>query len=93
MDNLKNKQFASFFKDSRGKIVIWQSPNLLLYGWIVFKVVAMLLNGGQLKTGFEHLSTAILFTWAFFELTKGVNYFRKALGAAVLAITTLGFFR
>src|SRR4051794_9329072 len=72
-----------FFKDKNGRIVLWQSPNLLLYSWIALKIFSMLLSGRS-KTGLEHLSTAVLFAWAYFEIVSGVNLFRKVLGAVVL---------
>ena len=84
---------ADFFKDERGHAVIWQWPKIPLSGWIIFKVLALLFSQGRLKSGFEHLSTAFLFAWAFLEITDGVNYFRKSLGLIVMAIIVLGFFR
>ncbi len=79
--------------DSHGRITLWQSPNVLLWGWIILEVIKMFLSNGRLKTGFEQLGTATLFAWAYFEITKGVNYFRKALGAVVLIVIAFGFFR
>lgn len=83
----------NFFSDKNGRIVLWQSPNLLLYGWIVFTVAAKLMNSGYIKTGLEQLSTAVLFSWACYEAANGVSYFRKTLGILILAIIISGFFR
>jgi len=80
-------------RDKGGRIVIWQSPNWLLWSWIIFRVVAIVLSTGRLKSGFEQLSTATLFAWACLEVTEGVNYFRKLLGAVVLGLIVIGFFR
>jgi hypothetical protein len=82
-----------FIKDKHGHIVLWQTPNVLLYSWIVLKVVTWLLSTSHLKSGLGQLSTAILFAWAYLEATKGVNYFRKLLGAVVLGMIVIGFFR
>lgn len=82
-----------FIRDESGQIILWQSPNLLLSGWIVLKVTTLVLSAGHVRAGLEQLSTAILFTWAVYEAAKGVNYFRKTLGVIVLAVITAGFFR
>ncbi len=86
-------KYKAFFQDKDEHIVLWQSPNILLIGWAAFKVMAMLLGTGRLKTGFEHLGTALIFAWAYFEATEGVNYFRKALGLTILVVITVGFFK
>lgn len=86
-------EITNFFKDKKGRTVLWQSPNLLLWGWLVFRVLAWLIPDAYYKNGFGRLSTAILFAWGFLELTKGVNYFRKFVGLVVLVLITLSFFR
>lgn len=83
----------SFFKDKHGHIVLWQWPNLPIYGWIIFKLLALVVASGQLKTGCEELSVAFLFVWAFLEITQGVNYFRKLLGLVVLLGIIASYFR
>lgn len=84
---LKNQRF---FKDKKGHIVLWQWPNLPLYGWIVCKILSLLLRG-DLKAGLEQLGMAFLFTWAFLEITQGVNYFRKLLGLVVILALVIGY--
>lgn len=83
----------SFFKNSNGQVVLWQPPNLPLYGWIIFKVLALLLASGHLKSGFEQLSMVSLFVWGYLELTSGVSYFRRVLGLIVLVSITVGWFK
>lgn len=80
------------FRDREGRIVIIQWPNLLLWGWIFSKVASILLGSGQVKTGVELLGTSLLFAWAYFEATEGVNYFRRVFGIGVLAFIVVGFF-
>jgi hypothetical protein len=80
------------FKNSDGKIVIWQSPNLPLLGWGLARIIAMLLEDGTVKTGFSHLATAFIFTWAYLEIRSGVNIFRKLLGTIVLVLAILSIF-
>ena len=79
------------FRDKTGKVVLWQNPNIPLTGWAVCKVLAFFING-QLGLGFSLLSSAFIFTWAYLELTKGVNYFRKVIGALVLTSLLIGYF-
>jgi hypothetical protein len=80
------------FKDSDGHWAIWQWPNIPLYGWLGCKLLSIAIPQHKLQTGLSELSTAILFTWAFLELTSGVNYFRRALGLVVLAAVIAGYF-
>ena len=86
-------QKEGFFKDAQGHTVLWQWPNLPLYGWIVFRVLSAVAPTGHLKVGAEQLSTALLFTWAFLEAIKGVNYFRRLLGVIVLIALIASFFK
>jgi hypothetical protein len=71
------------WKDRRGRVVIWQTPNAWLIGWAVLTVVSLLLNG-TLSMILSWTATGVLGIWSFLEVTKGVNYFRRALGLAVL---------
>ena len=84
---------TGFFKDKNGQFVIWQSPNIPIYGWIAFKLLSMLVASGYLKTGFENLSSAALFTWAYLEVYSGMSYFRRLLGVVVLVSIVIGYFR
>ncbi len=81
------------FKDKKGHIVLWQSPNIPLYAWIVFKILGLVLTKGYLKNGVEQLSSLFLFTWAYLEIMKGVDYFRKALGLVVLISVAVSYFK
>jgi hypothetical protein len=85
-----NKQNHSFtdkvLKDKDGRIVIWQTPNLPLWGWLIFKILAMIFDSGKTGTNLTLFSKFFLFTWAFLELTQGVNYFRRGLGLVVLVM-------
>ncbi|QQS19876.1 hypothetical protein IPL85_00190 [Candidatus Saccharibacteria bacterium] len=93
MNSKNNLQDESFFKDIKGNIVLWQWPNIPLYGWIAFKVLSMLVPAGHLRVGMEQLSSAFLFTWAYLEITNGVNYFRRLLGVIVMGGLIISFLR
>lgn len=85
-------KISKIFKDSGGKITIIQFPNGLLFAWIVCKIIGLLIADGQFADGISMLSTAVLFTWAYLEITSGVNYFRKGLGLIVIIFIVRGFF-
>lgn len=89
LDSVANR---NFFKDAYGHIVIVQLPNITLCAWFLFKLISIILTKGQVKTGFELLSMAFLFTWAYIEMTKGVNYFRKLLGLIVIIVLIANYF-
>jgi hypothetical protein len=80
------------FKDKRGRIVIVQYPNLPLIGWFLFESVSLLLPKGNTKLAIQDIATAILFSWAYLEITKGVNYFRRLFGVVVMVIILTGYF-
>jgi len=82
-----------FFRDNHGRVAIWQWPNVPLFGWILFKIIALVAGEGHLAAGSAHLGTAFLFTWAYLEATTGAVYFRRALGCVVMAAIVINFFR
>jgi len=72
------------FRDSDGKIVLAQMPNLPLIVWIVTSLLALIFTSGKINALLQLLANGSLFTWAWLELFQGINYFRRALGLAVL---------
>lgn len=72
-----------FWKDKKGRVVIWQSPNPPLYLWLVFLVVSRIIKTGTVHDGAGFVSTAFLLIWAYLELTEGASYFRRAVGLTV----------
>jgi len=73
-------------KDNDGNIVLGQLPNLPIIGWLTCSIIGLTALPTPLLNGFSWLSTAFLFTWAYLELTSGVNYLRRLLGAVMLFI-------
>jgi hypothetical protein len=73
------------FGNKKGKLVFWQRPNLPIIGWAISMVVGHFLPHGNWQTTATYLSFGFLFTWAYLEITQGVNNFRKILGVVVLA--------
>ncbi|MHC5724544.1 MAG: hypothetical protein ACYTXY_10415 [Nostoc sp.] len=81
---MQNTLVDKTFRDSDGKIVLAQMPNLPLIVWIVTSLLALIFTSGKINVLLELLANGSLFTWAWLELFQGVNYFRRALGLAVL---------
>ncbi len=81
---MQNTLVDKTFRDSDGKIVLAQMPNLPIIVWTVTSLLALIFTSGKINTVLEVLANGSLFTWAWLELFQGVNYFRRALGLAVL---------
>ena len=77
---MENTLFDRTFRDSEGKIVIAQMPNLPLIVGIVASLSTLLVTTGKINLGLDLVAFGSLFTWAWQELFQGVNYFRRALG-------------
>jgi hypothetical protein len=80
------------WKDRRGHVVIWQTPNIALIGWAVLTFLSLLFSGRQADI-FSWLGSASLITWSLLEMFKGVNYFRRALGALVLIMAVMSLIK
>jgi hypothetical protein len=85
-------QLKTFVSNKHGKVVMWQVPNFLLWLWIVLKVLGLILHDGPFKTGLGLLSSAVLFTWAYLEITEGESQFRRLLGTVIITLTVVSFF-
>ena len=73
-----------FFRDKRsGRIVVGQWPNLSLWLFAVTRLVSVFAHD-PLRRAAWLLSEAALLWWAGDELARGVNPWRRCLGAAVL---------
>lgn len=72
------------WKDRQDRVVIWQNPNAWLIGWAVLTMVSLLLSRGLVADICSWAASASLIVWSFLEISRGVNYFRRVLGAVVL---------
>jgi len=73
------------FRDrATGKIVIGQLPNIPLIVWLVATLLSALTTGTASDV-LGYAATLALVVWAGDELLRGVNPFRRILGATVLA--------
>lgn len=73
-----------FWKDKHGKVVLWQSPNVLLVAWFIFTLLSKIMLGDKLQTLAGVMAFGVIFTWGWLEATTGVNYFRRLLGIIVM---------
>lgn len=78
-----------FFKDEHGKWAVVQWPNILLWAWIGIVAVSLFWHDSHLKI----LQSCVLFAWAYLEITEGDSYFRRILGAVVMATVLFGIFK
>lgn len=72
-----------------GRITIAQAPNLPLWIFGAASIAASIAAwltpaGGSAATALRWLALSSLFVWALDELLRGVNPFRRALGAGTL---------
>jgi hypothetical protein len=77
-----------FLSRDSGRVTVAQWPNIPLWAFIVFSVVSKIVHpSGGTATFLRVLAVAALVVWAVDELVRGVNPFRRILGAAVLLAT------
>ncbi len=79
--------FRWLFEDRRtGRIVIGQSPNLLMLVFIA-ATASRIVEGrrGAVGTAIRGAQAGSLFLWGLDEVLRGVNPFRRFGGAAVVA--------
>jgi len=82
----------TFFSDRHGRVVLWQRPNVPLVGWLVFLVLAKIVQHGAWHTVMTGLSQLSLVIWAVLEIGWGASYFRRTLGLVVLVFTLVARF-
>ena len=78
------------YKNSEGKVVFAQSPNLPILVWATGKLLLLLVpTTSGVHTPLTILTTGTLFTWAWLELFAGTTYLRRLLGFVVLVSIVL----
>ena len=83
----------TFRSRDTGEVVIFQLPNLALGVFLIAAPVRRFAGlEGTAETAVEVVAFASLMWWAVDEMVRGVNPFRRALGAVVAAITVMGLF-
>lgn len=79
--------FDWWLRDRRtGRIVVAQPPNLTLWLWIAAVLVRAVFDpAGTLGTAVRVVGVVALLAWALDEVVRGVNPWRRLLGALVIA--------
>jgi hypothetical protein len=88
----KRKVLRWLFEDRRtGRIVVAQWPNIPLGVWIAASAANWLAGpGGGWGTALRVIGTVALLFWAVDEIVRGVNPWRRILGAVVLVFVVAG---
>lgn len=89
MPRQKRDLWDKIWRDNKGQVVIWQTPNLPLIGWAVLTAISMFISNNKLANILALVGAFLLAIWALAEIIKGVNYFRRFLGVIVLFYTVL----
>jgi hypothetical protein len=72
------------WKDKNGRVVMWQTPNIWLISWAVLTTISLFFTG-HTADGLSATASATLIIWSLLEIFRGINYYRRVLGVAVLA--------
>ena len=86
------RAFRWLFRDRRtGRFVVAQVPNAPLVVFLVASVVRRVFDVDATPgTVLDVVATGALLWWAGDEVVRGVNPFRRALGAVVALATVVG---
>lgn len=79
--------FDWFFRSrENGKLIVAQIPNAPLTVFLVVAALRVIFEpSGDVRTVLSVVGTVALTVWAVWEISSGVNPFRRVLGAAVVA--------
>jgi hypothetical protein len=78
-----------FWEDKKGRIVIWQKPNIWLIIWFAALVLNWFAPYGIIYKTLGTISLIALVIWSVLEVLSGVNYFRRIIGLLILLILVL----
>lgn len=92
MRTLKNT-IIWFISGKDGRVYIVQWPNMPIIGWFLSMLIATSIASGSAKVGFSNLSLAFLAIWSYFEVTRGLSYFRRTLGVIIAILIIYSFFK
>ncbi len=84
----KNNQsfIEKCYKDSDGKVVVAQFPNLPLFVWVIATLLVKVVPEGPFTQLLELVAFGAIFTWAWLELFSGSTYIRRLLGLVILSL-------
>jgi hypothetical protein len=73
-----------WFRDSDGRLTLWQFPNPALSVWLVALVLGKFDLSAAHTTAVDGVRHGALLVWALDEVVRGASPFRRLLGAVVL---------
>ena len=79
-----------WLRDSNGRVVVAQWPNVALSVWIAAELLTWARVLASHKAALTGVGRGALIVWALDEVIRGVNPFRRLLGAVVLAVQLAG---
>ena len=82
--------YKNLFKTKNGDIVVGQRPNAPILIWFTTLLLSQIPQLDEVQSELLTLSTAALVVWALLELTRGINLFRRLIGAGILGLIILG---
>jgi len=85
-DPMDRTLFDRTFKDGEGNFAIFQKPNLPILVGLSATALSFLPLTQNLQIVTDVLAFGAIFTWAWLELFRGVNYFRRSLGLIVMML-------
>ncbi|MBP9738526.1 hypothetical protein KBD20_02470, partial [Candidatus Saccharibacteria bacterium] len=74
------------YKDSDGKVVVAQFPNLSLSVWIIATLLVKVIPEGVVTQLLSVIAFGAIFTWAWLELFSGSTYMRRLLGLVIFVL-------
>lgn len=74
-----------WLRDRDGRMVVAQWPNVALSVWIAVELISWVGVLASHKAALAGVGRGALIVWALDEVIRGVNPFRRLLGAVVLA--------
>lgn len=80
-----------FTDRATGRVVVAQAPNPALVVWIA-AAAGRIVSGTELDHKLSWIGSGALVVWGLDELLRGVNPFRRLLGAVVLGWQLTGLF-
>jgi hypothetical protein len=79
-----------WLRDSQGRVVVAQWPNAALWVWIAAELLTWAGALASHRVALTGVGRGALIVWALEELVRGVNPFRRLLGAVVLTVQLAG---
>ncbi len=86
MQKSKQSFIEKCYKDTDGKVVVAQFPNLPLFVWAIATLLGKVIPEGSANQFLEIIAFGAIFTWAWLELFSGFTYLRRLLGLVILCL-------